>query len=347
MAGEYGAPREIDVDGIGVRITSPDRPLWRSGSELITKADLVDYYIAVRGPLLEQLRDRPTTLQRFPDGVCVDGEWKETFYNKHLPKGAPAYVASSRVTFPSGRTGTQVCPSNAATIAWAANLGTVTFHPWPVTRQDVDRPDELRLDLDPQEGRGFHDAVEAAQSLRDLLRDLGANPFVKTSGGRGLHVFVAISPDWDFLDVRHAAIAVGRELERSLPDLITTAWWKEQRGSRVFVDYNQMARDRTMASAWSVRPRDGAPVSMPLGWDQLADVDPRDFTLLSVPSLLEAHGDPWADMRRSPWNIGPLLDMWRADVEERDLDEMPFPPDYPKMPGEPLRVQPSRRATPG
>lgn len=342
MAGEYGAPREIDVDGIGVRITSPERPLWQSGSELITKADLVDYYLAVRGPLLGQLRDRPTTLQRFPDGVVVDGEWREAFYNKHLPKGVPEYVSSCRVTFPSGRTGTQVCPAKTATIAWAANLGTVTFHPWPVTRADVDRPDELRIDLDPQEGRVFRDAAEAAVVLRDLLRDLGADPFVKTSGGRGVHVFVAISPNWEFLDVRHAAIAAGRELERRLPELVTTAWWKEERGARVFVDYNQMARDRTMASAWSVRARDHAPVSMPLRWEQLGDADPADYTLRTVPSALAADGDPWADLRRSPWDLGPLLDWWRRDVDERGLGEMPFPPDYPKMPGEPPRVQPSR-----
>ena len=225
---------------------------------------------------------------------------------------------------------------------WAANLGTVTFHPWPVTRADVDRPDELRIDLDPQEGRGFADAVEAAVALADMLRAYGAEPFVKTSGGRGLHVFVAIEPRWEFLDVRHAAIALGRALQRALPDLVTTAWWKEERGARVFVDYNQMARDRTMASAWSVRARPGAPVSMPVTWTSLADVDPAAFTLRTAPGIRRETGNPWAALGSTRFDIGPLLDLWREDVEERGWGEMPFPPDYPKMPGEPPRVQPSR-----
>jgi DNA ligase D len=336
-------PIEIDVDGIAVRISSPDRPMWCQGEDVITKADLARYYAAVSPALLDAVRDRPTTLQRWPDGVLIDGEYGESFYNKHLPKGAPAYVGTATVTFPSGRTGVQVCPGNAATLVWAANLGCVTFHPWPVRKADVDRPDELRLDLDPQEGRGFSDAVEAALALRELLAGLGATAFVKTSGGRGVHVFVAIQPRWEFLDVRHAAIAIGRELERLLPDLVTTAWWKEERGERVFLDYNQMARDRTMASAWSVRSRPGAPVSMPVTWEELSTVDPGDFTLRTVPGILTAQGDPWRGLGDAPFDIEPLLDMWRADVVERGLGEMPFPPDYPKMPGEPPRVQPSRR----
>lgn len=345
MPGEHGAPGAVDADGVAVRLTSPDRPLWRSGrdpSGLITKADLVRYYLSVAPELLRAVRDRPTTLQRFPDGVIVDGERRESFYNKHLPKSVPDFVAHVRVTFPSGRTAEQVCPSNAATLAWAANLGTVTFHPWPVTRADVDRPDELRFDLDPQDGRDFADAVEAALALAEMLRSWGAMPFVKTSGGRGLHVFVAIEPRWEFLDVRHAAIAVGRALERQLPDLVTTAWWKEERGARVFVDYNQMARDRTMASAWSVRARPGAPVSMPVTWSSLPQVDPADFTLRTVPGIRDEYGDPWASLGDSPFDITPLLELWREDVQTRGLGEMPFPPDYPKMPGEPPRVQPSR-----
>ena len=344
MPGEYGAPREVDVNGTAVRLSSPERPLWRDTTGVVTKADLVAYYLSVANALLEAVRDRPTTLQRFPDGVIVDGERRESFYNKHLPKSVPDFVNHVRVTFPSGRTAEQVCPANAATLIWAANLGTVTFHPWPVTRVDVDRPDELRVDLDPQEGRDFTDAVEAAQVLAAMLRDLGAEPYVKTSGGRGLHVFVAIEPHGEFLDVRHAAIALGRALERQLPDLVTTAWWKEERGARVFVDYNQMARDRTMASAWSVRARPGAPVSMPLEWSDVEAINPADFTLHTVPGHLAAHGNAWASLGRRRWDIGPLLDLWREDIEERGLGEMPFPPDYPKMPGEPPRVQPSRRA---
>ena len=330
------------MDGTAVRLTSPDRPLWRDPAGVITKADLVAYYVALAEDLLGAVRHRPTTLQRFPDGVILDGERRNSFYNTHLPKSVPDFVEHVRVTFPSGRTAEQVCPSNAATLVWAANLGTVTFHPWPVTRADVDRPDELRIDLDPQEGRGFADAVVAAVTLADMLRGFGAEPFVKTSGGRGLHIFVAIEPRWEFLDVRHAAIALGRALERELPDLVTTAWWKEERGARVFVDYNQMARDRTMASAWSVRARPGAPVSTPVTWPSLSEVDPAEFTLRTVPRIRQETGNPWASLGSSRFDISPLLDLWHEDVEERGLGEMPFPPDYPKMPGEPPRVQPSR-----
>ncbi|TEX52032.1 MAG: ATP-dependent DNA ligase [Actinomycetales bacterium mxb001] len=340
-----GSAVEITVGDTAVRITSPNRPLWKDGDAVITKLDLARYYDAVSEPLLRALRDRPTTLQRWPHGVLVDGEFGESFYNKHLPKGAPAYVDSVEITFPSGRTGIQVCPTNAATILWAANLGCVTFHPWPVTDRDVDRPDEMRLDLDPQPGRDFADAVEAALALRDALRTLGADPYVKTSGGRGLHIFIAIEPRWEFLDVRHAAIALGRALERDMPDLVTTAWWKEERGRRVFLDYNQMARDRTMASAWSVRSRPGAPVSMPVTWEALRNIDPAAFTLRTVPGLYAASGDPWESLGDEAFDITPLLDLWQADVDERGLGEMPFPPDYPKMPGEPPRVQPSRRKT--
>ena len=325
-----------------MRISSPEKPMWRVGDEVITKFDLVAYYSEVAPALLHALRDRPTTLQRWPDGVLVDGQFGESFYNKHIPKGAPHYVDSVEITFPSGRKGTEVCPSNEATILWAANLGCVTFHPWPVRRSDVDRPDELRLDLDPQDGRSFGDAVAAALALGDMLRLWGAQPYVKTSGGRGLHVFVAIEPRWEFLDVRHAAIAAGRALEREMPDLVTTAWWKEERGSRVFVDYNQMARDRTMASAWSPRSRPGAPVSMPVTWDQLPEVDPARFSIRTVPGLYAAHGDPWQSLGGERFDISPLLELWQADIDERGLGEMPFPPDYPKMPGEPPRVQPSR-----
>lgn len=318
--------------------------MWQDGDSVITKLDLASYFAAVAPALLRVVRDRPTTLQRWPDGVLIDGEYGESFYNKHLPKGAPEYVDSARITFPSGRPGIQACPTNEATLLWAANLGCVTFHPWPVRRSDVDRPDELRLDLDPHDGRGFGDAVEAALALGEMLRGWGAEPYVKTSGGRGVHVFVAIEPRWEFLDVRHAAIAVGRALEREMPDLVTTAWWKEERGSRVFLDYNQMARDRTMASAWSVRSRPGAPVSMPVTWEALPAVDPAAFTLRTVPSILADDGDPWISLGERAFDIAPLLDLWQADVEERGLGEMPFPPDYPKMPGEPPRVQPSRRA---
>ncbi len=334
------------VGGVPVRISSPDRPYWAEGSRVITKLDVCEYYAAVGSALLDAVRGRPTTLQRFPRGVLVNGQAQEAFYNKHLPKGTPEFVGRAKVTFPSGRTGVQVCPDNEATLVWAANLGCVTFHPWPVRRPDLDRPDELRLDLDPHEDLPFAACIEVAECVRSILQERALTPFIKTSGGRGLHVFAPVVPAWDFMAARHAAIAVAREAERRLPDLVTTSWWKEERGRRVFIDFNQMCRDRTMASAWSLRPRPGAPVSMPVTWGELPGLDPREFTLSSVPALLADRGDPWAGMGGHEGDLAPLLALWDADVD-RGLGEMPYPPDHPKMPGEPPRVQPSRRASAG
>ena len=217
-------------------------------------------------------------------------------------------------------------------------MGTLTFHPWPVRRDDVDRPDELRIDLDPQPGTTFADAVRVAGVARELLADLGLVGFPKTSGNRGIHIYVRISPDWEFVDVRHAAIGFGRALEQR-DDGVTTKWWKEERGARIFVDFNQNCRDRTIASAYSLRPKPGAPVSTPMTWEELATVtDPRDFNLFTVPSRL-TEGDPWAAIDDVQNSIQPLLDLY----EESGLGEMPYPPDYPKMPGEPPRVQPSKK----
>ncbi len=351
MAGAKGAA-EWEIGGQAVRVTSLDRPMWagkaaglRDGS-VVTKGDLLSYYAEVAPALLGAVGNRPTTLQRFTRGVIVADHEGESFFNKHLPKSVPDFVDSAVVTFPSGRTAHQVCPRDAATIVWAANLGCVTFHPWPVRCDRTEEPDELRLDLDPQPGTSFGDVVEAALALREVLESVGLEGFVKTSGGRGVHVFCAIHPQWEFLDVRHAAIAIGRALERQLPDLVTTAWWKEERGARIFVDYNQMARDRTMASAWSLRPLPGAPVSMPLTWADLATCTPGEFTIRTVPDLLSSQGNPWADLGSSPGSLHTALEWWQADITERGLGEMPFPPDYPKMPGEPPRVQPSKRRNP-
>jgi DNA primase len=235
-------------------------------------------------------------------------------------------------------------------IAWAANLGTVTFHPWPVRRADVDHPDELRIDLDPQPGRDFADAVAVAGEVQALLAELGWVGWPKTSGGRGLHVYVRIEPRWTFTEVRYCAIAFGRELARRRPDLVTTAWWKEQRGERVFVDYNQNARDRTIASAYSVRARPHAPVSTPLRWEELADVDPREFTLVTVPDRFARYGDVHAGtpdgagggIDDRAHDLTPLLEWWERDQRDRGLGDLPYPPDHPKMTGEPRRVQPSR-----
>jgi DNA ligase D len=315
-----------------VRVSSPSKVYLPDRG--ITKRQVVEYYLTVAEPLLRAVGERPTTLKRYVDGVTG-----EAFYAKRIPKGAPDYVQTARITFPSGRTADEVCPTEPAVLAWAANLGTFDFHPWPVRRQDVDRPDELRVDLDPQPGTDFADAVAVASVLREVLDELGIRAFPKTSGGRGVHVLVRIRPEWDFIDVRHAVIALAREVERRIPDRATTAWWKEERGERVFLDFNQAARDRTIASAWSVRGTPRATVSMPLTWDQLPTVDPNDFDVLTAPGWLARHGDALAGIDDQAYGIETLLDWYAGD----DRGEMPYPPDYPKMPGEPPRVQPSRK----
>jgi DNA primase len=220
-------------------------------------------------------------------------------------------------------------------------MGTITFHPWPVRREDVDHPDELRIDLDPQPGTDFAHAVQVAAEARVLLGELGYSGFPKTSGGRGVHIYVRIEPRWTFTDVRHAAIAFGRELERRLPEQVTTSWWKEERGQRIFIDYNQNARDRTIASAYSVRPKPGAPVSAPVEWDELGHVAPEQFTVATMPARFAEQGDPHAAIDEVAHSLEPLLKLYECDVAAGRGD-MPYPPDYPKMPGEPKRVQPSR-----
>jgi DNA ligase D-like protein (predicted polymerase) len=250
-------------------------------------------------------------------------------------------VQTARIQFPSGRYADEVCPTEIAVVGWAAQMGTITFHPWPVRREDVDHPDELRIDLDPQPGTDFADAVRVAVEARVLLDELGYTGFPKTSGGRGVHIYVRIAPQWTFTEVRHAAIAFGRELARRLPGQVTTSWWKEERGRRIFVDYNQNARDRTIASAYSVRPKPGAPVSAPLDWDELDSVAPEDFTVASMPARFAVLGDVHAAIDEEAHSLQPLLDMYERDAAE-GLRDMPYPPDYPKMPGEPKRVQPSR-----
>jgi DNA ligase D len=323
------------VDGIAVRLSSPDRPIFPG----VAKSEVLDYYLAVADPLLGQIAGRPTALERWPDGVV---EGAEHFYGKHLPKTVPEHVHGIRIRFPSGRPGVLFCPDSPAALAWAVQMGAVTFHAWPVTAPDVEHPDQLRIDLDPSPANSFDDIVRVALAAKEVLDEWGCTSFVKTSGSRGLHLFVPIHAQWSFVDVRHAAIAVGRELERRHPDLITMSWWKEERGDRVFVDFNQNAQDRLMASAYSLRPLPHAPVSMPIAWDQVESVDPAAFTLRTVPTLVtERSVDPWAGIRAAATSLSPLLDAWQRDIEA-GLPELPYPPDFPKMPGEPPRVQPSR-----
>lgn len=335
------AAEEIDVDGVSVRLTNPDKVYFPALGSDGTKRRLVEYYLAVAAeagaPMLTALRDRPTHLQRFPDGI--DGE---EIYQKRVPQHHPDYLETCRVTFPSGRTADALKVTHPSAIVWAAQMGTVTLHPWQVRCPDVDHPDELRIDLDPQPGTGFQQARSVAVDvLRPLLDELGLVGYAKTSGGRGVHVFLRIASDWGFVEVRRAGIALAREVERRAPDAVTTSWWKEERGERIFIDFNQNARDRTMASPYSVRRTPIATVSTPLTWDELAGADPDDYTMATVPNLVRRRSDPWAGMDDVAQSITPLLDMADADAE-RGLGDLPYPPNYPKMPGEPKRVQPSK-----
>ncbi len=347
MPSKWGDPVFFESGGREVRCSNPDRPYFPEAGLL--KRDVVGYYAAVAEAVLRQIRDRPTTLERWPTGVLPDvrmatrdGRKGEAFYQKRVPQGAPPYVETCRIAFPSGRTADEVCPTEPAVIVWLATLGTITLHPWPVRRDEPETPDELRLDFDPQPGTDFHDAVVAAQAARELMAEWGWTAFPKTSGGRGVHVYVRIQRRWTFTDMRHAAIAIGRELERRSPGRITTNWWKEERGETVFVDYNQNARDRTIAAAWSVRARPIAPVSTPVTWAELPEVDPRDFTVRTVPGRLVESGDPWRGIDDEAFDLTPALELFERDKADHGLGDLPYPPEYPKMPGEPKRVQPSR-----
>jgi DNA ligase D len=332
-----GKAEEITVAGRDVRLTSRDKIYFPERG--FTKGDVFEYYLAVGESILRALRGRPTTLQRFPEGI--DGEM---FFQKRVPtRGVPPWVQTAGIAFPSGRKADELCPADLAHVAWASQLGTIVFHPWPVRSSDVDSPDELRIDLDPQPGTDFADAVTVAGEVRAVLDELGFIGYPKTSGGRGVHVYVRIRPQWSFVQVRRATIALAREIERRRPDLVTTKWWKEERGAKVFVDFNQMARDRTIACAYSLRANQRATVSTPVDWDELAQVEPNDFDLRTVPLRLAGRADPHATIDDVAHDLTPLLE-W-AQRDERDgSGDMPYPPDYPKMPGEPLRVQPSRKA---
>ena len=325
----------MEVAGRSVRISSPDKVYYPDAG--VTKLDLAEYYAAVAEGAFRALAGRPVALNRFPDGLSGS-----SFYMKHAPKGLPDWVQTVQVTFPSGRTGNEVCITEAATLVWAVQMGALELHPWPVRRSDTDHPDELRVDLDPQPGTGFAEAVEAAREAKALFEELGLTAFVKTTGGRGLHLLVRIEPRWSFISARRAVIAFARELERRRPDLVTTSWWKEERGERVFVDFNQMARDRMLAAAYSSRARPDAPVSMPVRWTDLSDVTPQDFTTRTVPALLADRGDAHEDIDSAVFTLDALLEMSERDERDHGLGDMPYPPDFPKMPGEPKRVQPSK-----
>jgi DNA ligase D len=327
---------EVEVAGRPVRLSSPDKVCFPQRG--YTKRDVFEYYVAVGDGIMRALDHRPTTLQRFPDGI--EGEM---FFQKRIAtRGVPPWVESATITFPSGRTADELCPADLAHVAWAAQMGTIVFHPWPVRAAAPDQPDELRIDLDPQPGTDFRDVVTTAGVVHEVLDELGWIGYPKTSGGRGVHVYVRIAPAHSFVEVRRAAIALAREVERRSPDRITTAWWKEERGERVFLDYNQTARDRTIACAYSLRANARATVSTPVTWAELTEVEPDDFDLRTVPQRFAKIGDPHAAIDDVAHDIAPLLE-WSARDERAGLGDLPYPPDHPKMPGEPPRVQPSRK----
>lgn len=322
-----------------IKVSNPEK-VYFSGlpTECGRKIDLVNYYRAVGDGILRALFERPTYLKRHPDGA--EGE---AIYQKRVPEHHPDWLETVRVSFPSGRHADALCPVDLAHILWAVNLGTLDFHPWPARRADLDRPDELRIDLDPQPGTSYADARRLAlAAVHPVLDELGYLGFPKTSGNRGIHVLVRIEPRWGFIEVRRAALALAREVERRLPALATTNWWKEERGEKVFVDFNQNARDRTVASAYSVRARPGATVSAPVTWSELETAESDDFTIRTMPGRFAQLGDLQAPIDQVAHDLSALLEWADRDERDRGLGDAPYPPNYPKMPGEPLRVQPSR-----
>jgi DNA ligase D len=325
---------ELEVGERVVKVTNPDKVFFRARGE--TKLDLVRYYLSVGDGILRALYERPTQLKRHPDGA--EGE---AIYQKRVPEKRPEWIETARVRFPSGRHADELCPTELAQVIWAVNLGTLDFHPWPSRRRDVEHPDELRIDIDPQPGTGFADGKRVAAVVRELLEEIGWVGWPKTSGNRGIHVACRIEPRWEFPVVRRCALAFAREVERRAPQLVTTAWWKEERGEKVFIDYNQNARDRTIASAYSVRARPDGTVSAPVTWDELQEAETEDFTLASMPARFAERGDVQAAIDDTVCDLQVLLD-WVERDEREGLGEAPYPPNFPKMPGEPPRVQPSR-----
>ena len=323
----------VEVAGHEVRLSNPDKLFFPKPR--FTKLDLAEYYVAVEEAAVNQLRERPGTMKRFVDGV--DGEF---FFQKRVPKGAPDWLQTATFTFPSGRTATELVANDAAHLVWAVNLGVVDFNPHPVRRADLDNPDELRVDLDPMPGVRWNTVRKVAMCVKDVLEEHRLVGYPKTSGSRGIHVNVRVEPRWDYIEVRRAALALAREVERRLPKNATSKWWKEERHG-VFVDYNQNARDRTIASGYSVRPVPDARVCCPLEWEEVPDVEPAELRLDTVPSRLLKKADPAGDIDEHAGSLDQLLDLARRD-EEGGVGDAPWPPHFAKQRGEPQRVQPSR-----
>jgi DNA ligase D len=325
---------ELEIDGHPVRISSPGKLLFPERRE--TKLGLVDYYLSVAAPIMRTMGGRPVLMQRFPHGATGS-----SFFQKRVPENAPDWLETTVVSTPNGTTSRALVAADLAHIAWAVNLGCLGFHVWPSHAYDPGHADELRIDLDPQPGTGFDEARAAAHDVRALFDELGIAAYPKTTGNRGIHVYVKLLPEWDSFEVRAAALAAARELARRNPALITDAWWKEERGKRIFVDFNQNSPHKTVFGAWCVRARAGAQVSTPFAWSELASIDADALTIATVPARVDRLGDPWEEMPGEPQSISPLLEMYERDVAS-GLTDAPWPPVYPKMPGEPPRVAPSR-----
>jgi DNA ligase D-like protein (predicted polymerase) len=326
----------IEVGGREVAVSNPGKVFFpRTGH---TKLDLIRYYLSVADGAMRGVAGRPMALKRF-----VNGAEAEPFFQKRAPDKRPDWVETVRLSFPSGRVADEIVLRDPAGLAWVVNLGCIDLNPHPIRADDLDHPDELRVDLDPVPGVGWGQIVEVAQIARSVLDDCGLSGWAKTSGSRGMHVYARIEPNWPFTDVRRAAVAVAREIERRVPDLATSKWWKEERHG-VFVDYNQNAKDRTVASAYSVRPLRDARVSTPLSWDEVRDCDPAAFTIDTVPARFAERGDPWEGMDSAIGSLEPLLELAARD-EAAGLPDAPWPPHYEKQGGEAPRVQPSKRRT--
>ncbi|MGH9046136.1 MAG: non-homologous end-joining DNA ligase [Acidimicrobiales bacterium] len=315
-------------------MSHPEKVLFPEGQQ--TKLDLVRYYQGVEVPLMRAMGGRPVLLQRFPRGASGP-----SFFQKRVPEQRPDWLETAEVSTPNGTTSKALVASDLAHVLWAVNLACLGFHVWPSLASDPDHADQLRIDLDPTPGVTFSMVQEAALETHRLFGELGVTAMPKTTGNRGIHVFAELQHRWSSYDVRYAAVAIARELERRRPDLITAAWWKEERGTRVFIDFNQNAPHKTIFGAWSVRGRTGAQVSTPFRWDELDTIVPDDHTMSTVPARVQASGDPWSSMASDPQSLEPMLELHERD-RATGLADAPWPPVYPKMPGEPTRVSPRR-----
>lgn len=324
----------VEAAGREVPLSNPAKVMFPDHGE--TKLDVVRHYLALADPVLRAMGGRPVLLERYPNGVG-----QSSFFQKRVPDKRPDWLMTTEVSTPNGTRSDALVIADLAHVVWAVNLGVLGFHVWPYRASDPAHADELRIDLDPSPGVTWDMVREAGFHTRDLLAELGLRGYPKTTGNRGLHVYVRLEPHWDAYEVRTAAVAFARELERRHLDLVTAQWWKEQRGARVFVDFNQNAPHKTVFGAWSVRPRPSATVSTPITWDDLTTAHPDDFTMRNVPARVAERGDAWADIADPPQSLAPLLELAIRDAE-RGLPDAPWPPQYPKMPNEPRRVQPSR-----